>query len=593
MLPFDARPCLRIRPAARLWVRHLWASAMLATVVASSSARADGISPPKQTSQIQHVIIIMQENRSFDSYFGTYPGANGIPVGTCVPLDPSNPQNGCVQSFHDPHERNAGGPHNNRSAELDLDDGITTAKMDGFVYSQTYGGHGEIDGCPPGVPGHYCINLIAGVLLHDVMGYHDADEIPNYWAYAQHFVLQDQMYEGVRSWSLAAHLDLTSEWVAHCRNQLDVSTCKTFNTAPVPGPKTTYPWVNLFQLLDLHDVTWKYYIGSGQEPDCEDGELDCEPQEQSNKVPSFWNPPQSFASVRAQGADYLTEHNPPIDQFLVDIKNGTLPQVSWIVPSDTFSEHPPSSITAGMEFVTSLVNAVAQSPYWQNTAVFITWDDWGGFYDHVVPPIVDYNGSTHPVQGFGLRVPGLLVSAWAKKGYIDHAVYSDDSYATFIEDLFAGGARLDPVAMGEPDARPDVRDALKTVTFMDGTTAKIGNLADEFDFRGKPQPPLILSTHIPVGLNVSCGRLPGTPPGDCTEPRVKVTWASVSGPEVPGPFTYQVFRDGTALPSCLTQTLVCIDEPGAGAHLYRVDSIDQNNVTSPLSSATEADVPSQ
>ena len=103
-----------------------------------------------------------------------------------------------------------------------------------------------------------------------------------------------------------------------------------------------------------------------------------------------------------------------------------------------------------------------QSPYWSNTAIFISWDDWGGFYDHVAPPVVDMDPGKYPVLGFGFRVPGLLISAYAKPGYIDHGVLSSDSYATFFEDLFMGGARLDPVKLGEPDSRPDIRDELTT-----------------------------------------------------------------------------------------------------------------------------------
>jgi phospholipase C len=559
----------------------------------AGAASASVIKPPRDTAKIQHVVIIVQENRSFDSYFGTFPGANGIPEGVCVPLDPAQPQQGCVAPFHDPHESNAGGPHSNQNALVDLDDGITTGLLDGFVYEQTTGGAGELAGCPPTVPGHDCQDEQPGVLAHDVMGYHTDAEIPNYWAYAKTFVLQDQMYEGVRSWSLPEHLEMTSEWVALCKNQLDVSTCRTANTSAEPGPKTTYPWVNLFQLLDLNQVSWKYYLGSGQEPDCAYGEMDCEPQEQAGSVPSYWNPVPSYAWVKAQGSDYIAAHNPALDQFLIDVNNGTLPQVSWVVPAHVMSEHPPQSIVAGMEYVTSLINGIMQSPYWQNTAIFLTWDDWGGFYDHVVPPLIDRNAKSAEVHGFGLRVPGLVISAWARRGFIDHAVYSVDSYASFIENLFAGGARLDPTALGEPDSRPDIRDELKTVTFIDGTTAKMGDLANDFDFHQTPIKPLVLSTYIPVLLAVKCGAPKGAAPQDCTSQTVRVGWRAVSGPEVPGPFTYQLTRDGVNVPNCLVSRTACVDTPGAGAHLYRVYSIDPNNVQSPPSAAVEADVPSQ
>jgi phospholipase C len=545
---------------------------------------------------ITHVIIIMQENRSFDSYFGTFPGANGIPNGTCVPLNTASPGQGCVAPFHDPHDINSGGPHSSAAAQADLDDGITTDKMDGFLTEQaasstscsskaalTHGGIARAGNCNAYIP---------GINRHDAVGYHTAAELPNYWAYAQNFVLQDEMFESVRSYSLDAHLYLTSEWSALCSNPATLSTCVTSLKPSLPtASHTPYPWVNLFQLLDTHNVSWKYYLDEGAEPDCADGEMTCAPQIQADGVLSYWNPAPGFVWVANQGTAYLTAHNPPINQFLTDISNGTLPQVSWIVPSNNISEHPTARVTTGMEYVTSLVNAVMQSPYWQNTAIFLAWDDWGGFYDHVVPPIVDRNKSTTPIQGYGLRVPGLLISAYAKPGYIDHSVLSFDAYATLIENLFMNGARLDPTAMGQPDKRPDVRDALTSVTFPDGTTSPIGQLINEFDFTQTPLPPLVLSTHIPVGITIACGSTDSANPQTCVSTNVKVTWSAVTGAEVPGPFTYNVLRDGATKPVCTTTATKCTDKAPAGTHYYTVYSVSGSGVASPASAASEADVP--
>jgi phospholipase C len=381
--------------------RRLPASAVFALAATGlfpvMAIAASGAPQSRNATPIQHVIIIMQENRSFDSYFGTFPGAQGAPKNTCVPLDPSNPNTGCVAPFHDQHDVNAGGPHSASSAQQDADNGIATQKMDGFILTQTNAlsqqCKAKAKDCPLYVP---------GTDRHDVMGYHTAAELPNYWAYATNFVLQDELFEGVRGWSFASHLDLTSEWSAECTNPLDVATCATNPIGSPPnGNKVLYPWVNLFQLLDLNGVSWKYYLATGTEPDCDDDAMTCDPQVQNNGILSLWNPAPGFASVQAQGPAYLASHNPPLDQFLVDIKAGTLPQVSWIVPSNEFSEHPVAGITAGQEYVTSLINAVMQSPYWSNTAIFLAWDDWGGFYDHFIPPIVDMNGTSTPVQGFG------------------------------------------------------------------------------------------------------------------------------------------------------------------------------------------------
>jgi phospholipase C len=563
---------------------------MLAAVVihASDVRAATKHKPQAPPNPIQHVIIIMQENRSFDSYFGTFPGADGIPKHTCVPVDPSMPQEGCVKPFHSQLDSDVGGPHRALDAQLDIDDGITTAKMDGFVYALSLGaGRSSLrTECLSGTATRGCNVPTAKSTDYDVMGYHDADEIPNYWAYAKQFVLQDRMFEGVRSYSLPAHIDLTSEWAAQCTDSNDVGTCYTSSFDGRPKPQKELPWVNLPQLLDLHQVSWKYYLANGTEPDCEDGEMECEPQEQTKNSLSIWNSVHLYTWVKSQGKAYIEQHNPDLEQFIVDVQNGTLPQVSWLIPSDTFSEHPPAGVTAGMEYVTSLVNAVMQSPYWQNTAIFITWDDWGGFYDHVAPPDVDTNAGSYPIQGFGLRVPGLMISAWANAGQIDHAVYDVDSYATFIEDLFTGGARLDPAQLGEPDNRPDIRDELTRVKFINGHTGGMGNLMSEFNFNQQPLPPMLLSTYIPIGISTACGARIQTK--RCTSQTVTITWKPVTGTYVQGNFTYQVTRDGVALPACAGTATTCTDTPGPGKHFYRVCSTSPANVTSPLSAAAEA-----
>ncbi len=567
---------------------------ILATVLNPFAAVAQASGPYP----IQHVIMIMQENRSFDSYFGTFPGANGIPAGVCVPLDTRNPSKGCVAPFHDVHDANSGGPHAYQEAASDLDDGVTSAKMDGFVYQQSSGGSkcvGQSGGpdesgakiqplCTPGIHN--------GFARHDAMGYHTDAEIPNYWAYARNFVLQDNMFPGERGWSGDVHVEMTSEWTAHCSNPAVLSTCKSSHTPTTVSPNTPtpYPWVNLFQLMDTNNVSWKYYLASGPDPDCEDGQMTCNPtNQQQGSVASFWNPVPGYQWVNQQGPDYLSAHTPQLDQFLVDLKNGTLPQVSWIIPSFYFSEHPPNGVTTGMEYVTALVNAVMQSPYWQNTAIFISWDDWGGFYDHVPPPIFDYLKAPAIVQGTGIRVPGLLVSAYAKPGLIDHQVLSFDSYATFIEQLFMNGTHLDPVAMGQPDHRPSIRDALTTASYPDGSTTQLGQLINEFDFSQTPLPPLILSTHIPTGILATCDSKDKTTT-DCTISTVKISWVGLAGGPVPGPFTYTVLRDGK--PICTTTGTLCIDKTASsGPHFYTVYSVDGSNVASPTSAATEADVP--
>ena len=159
-----------------------------------------------------------------------------------------------------------------------------------------------------------------------------------------------------------------------------------------------------------------------------------------------------------------------------------MPAVSWITPSGQNSEHPTALISDGQAWVTSLVNAVMQGPDWDSSAIFLSWDDWGGFYDHVVPPQVDENG-------YGLRVPGIVISPYAKKGYIDHQVLSHDAYVKFIEDVFLTSQRLDPKTDGRPDPRPTVREAVPL----------LGDLTQDFDFNQAPLPALVLAVHPKPG----------------------------------------------------------------------------------------------
>ncbi|HSS11475.1 MAG TPA: alkaline phosphatase family protein [Acidimicrobiales bacterium] len=172
----------------------------------------------------------------------------------------------------------------------------------------------------------------------------------------------------------------------------------------------------------------------------------------------------------------------PVQSFLASAASGTLPAVSWITPSQTNSEHPLASVHEGQAWVTNLINTVMRGPDWNATAIFLSWDDWGGFYDHVAPPAVDGNG-------YGLRVPAIVISPYAKRGYIDHQTLSHDAYLKFIEDAFLGGARLDPASDGRPDPRPDVREI----------APQLGDLTQDFNFNQQPRPPVVLSLNPPPG----------------------------------------------------------------------------------------------
>ncbi|HEY6325938.1 MAG TPA: alkaline phosphatase family protein [Candidatus Cybelea sp.] len=422
--------------------------------------------------KIRHIVIIMQENRSFDSYFGTFPGADGIPMRDGVPVAcVPDPRAGlCVQPYHDAQDRNRGGPHNARAAV----ETIAGGRMDGFIASAERARRACRDPNSPNCAG-----------TSDVMGYHDERELPNYWKYARDFVLQDRLFEPNASWSLPQHLFLVSEWSAHCERLGDPMSCvnelefpdfpKDFDprnaARHLPG-RPDYAWTDLTYLLHAHNVSWAYYVMAGTEPDCATNLDDCAAVPQNAHTPGIWNVLPYFDTVKRDGE---LGNVRDLRDFYTAARNGTLPSVVWIAPSARYSEHPPALVSVGQAYVTGLINAIMRSPDWNSTAIFLSWDDWGGFYDHVVPPRVDENG-------YGLRVPGIVVSPYARRGFVDHQVLSHDAYVKFIEDDFLAGERIDPATNGRPDRRPTVRENVPI----------LGDLRKDFDFTQKPRAPEIL-----------------------------------------------------------------------------------------------------
>jgi phospholipase C len=312
------------------------------------------------------------------------------------------------------------------------------------------------------------------------------------------------MFEPVISWSLPSHTYMVSAWMANCSKPTVPSTChqKGLNFPDPDGPvgqingeagaggslllpkdaddsqsspqEPDFGWTDITYLLFRHHISWRYYIDQGTEPDCANGQMTCKQQAQFVSTPEIWNPLRDFVTVHN---DHQVGNIVDGQQLFADIHSGRLPAVSWVIPSGDDSEHPPGTITAGQDHVTRVIDAIMRSPAWGSTAIFLTWDDWGGFYDHVPPPQVDG-------AGYGLRVPALVISAYAKRGYIDHQTYSFDAYLKFIEDSFLGGRRLDPHNDGRPDPRPDVRE----------NAGILGDLRRDFDFSQRPRPPLLLPT---------------------------------------------------------------------------------------------------
>jgi len=277
--------------------------------------------------KIKHVIIIEQENRSFDSYFGTYPGADGIPMKNgvptvCVPV----PSGGCQRPYHDTADVNGGGPHGDNNAEADVNNGA----MNGFVAQAAKARK-------------TCANANDPACAHssapDVMGYHTFEEILNYWTYAKDFVLQDQMFEPIHSWSLPDHFYLVSGWSAVCSNPKP-SSCQNDIVGPYsPGKMEQYvnqalatgtadvtsAWTDLTWLLYNHHVPWAYYDQTGDQPDCaNDSAVSCPPVKQNYLTPGIWNPLPIFEDVQK---DKQLRNVEPLDSYYAAAAHGDLPAV--------------------------------------------------------------------------------------------------------------------------------------------------------------------------------------------------------------------------------------------------------------------------
>ncbi|MEX0754299.1 MAG: alkaline phosphatase family protein [Actinomycetota bacterium] len=220
-------------------------------------------------------------------------------------------------------------------------------------------------------------------------------------------------------------------------------------------------------------MSWAHYAG---EEVCEDPPCPGKfgPPPAQNVLPGF------TTVIQNDSLDKIQDHG----AYYQAAAEGELPSVTWVTPGrGGISEHPGTGepMSLGMEHVTNVVNAAMEGPDWESTAIFVTWDDWGGFYDHVRPPRVDLNG-------YGIRVPAFVISPWVRAGAIDHQIHSFDSYLKLIEDRFLDSERLDPETLSRPDSRPTVREEVKI----------LGDLRKIFDFSQEPLDPLILDP-LPLG----------------------------------------------------------------------------------------------
>lgn len=409
------------------------------------------------TSPIKHIVVIMQENRSFDNYFGTYPGANGIPKNVCMSPDPDHPYNGqCVKPFLSINPISEDMPHGYQSSTVAYDNG----KMDGFMLAENED--------------------------PNTMSYYDNKTIPYYWDLAKHYVLADNFYSSVLSYSLPNH------WYAVAgqapatsifyglhpgpRGLIAQLLAKHFGLGGIIGgdnllnksnntfglrshlvdeeylreSNLTTTVVDLLMNNTNNKISWKYYDHPIQTGGYKRAIY-------SGRAFEYWNP------FSAKGISYTETYAPHFvnrTQIFTDLKSGSFPQVSWVIPSAPLSEHPPANITVGMNWVKNVIDTIMKSQYWASTAIILTWDDYGGFYDHVPPPQIDK-------YGLGFRMPALIISPYTKHGYVDHTQYQFESILKFIEWRF-------------------------NIPALTNRDLHANNLLDAFNFNQKADPPYII-----------------------------------------------------------------------------------------------------
>jgi phospholipase C len=419
---------------SRLWVRVAMVTGtvgamLVAGLLLAQWARSPGLGkataaerfhrPPGMT-RIKHVVIIVKENRTFDNYFGTFPGADGATTGVISTGD-------TIPLGHTPDRTPHDIDHSYQAAVKAIDGGA----MDQF-------------------------DLIAGGNVNgEFLAYTQLTEqdIPNYFAYARAFTLADAMFSSLTGPSFPNHLYTVGAQSGGAINNpansqgrwgCDSPANSRVQTLDDDGNfgKPVYPCFDFDTLADRLEekgLSWKYYApGEGQ--------------------PGYiWSALDAIAHIRL--TDLWTQHVVPDTQFEQDALNGDLPAVSWVV-TGAGSEHPPSSSCVGENWTVRQINAIMQGPRWKSTAVFITWDDFGGFYDHVPPPAVDN-------FGFGPRVPLLIISPYARPGFISHTVYEFSSLLRFVEARF----RLEPLTDRDSAAN---------------------DLLDSFDFTQRPLRRVIL-----------------------------------------------------------------------------------------------------
>lgn len=386
----------------------------------SQQAAAAQVLRPPGFLKIQHIVFIVKENRTFDNYFGRFPRADGattgrISTGKKIPLGDTP----------DVTPRDIG--HTWQSATLAMNRG----KMNRFDL----------------IPG--------GNVNGDYLAYTQAseDQMWGYWAYARHFVLADRMFSSLKGPSFPNHLyivaaqggrainvPLQTPWGCDAKPDNRVDVLNKDGSIGSAFPCFDFP--TLADELEKAQISWKYYAPG---PD---------------NLGYVWSALDAIRHIRM--SPLWTQHVVSDGQFISDARSGNLPAVSWLTPKYAVSEHPPASICKGENWTIAQINAVMQGPDWNSTVIFLTWDDFGGFYDHVRPPKSD-------VFGFGPRVPLLIISPYARPGVVIHRTFEFSSLLKFAERRF----HLRPLTARDSKANP---------------------MLSAFNFNQTPNPPLVLNT---------------------------------------------------------------------------------------------------
>jgi phospholipase C len=395
----------------------------------SLGSKARSVASP---SPIQHVVIIVQENRTFNDFFATFPGADGTTIGQAEPNPYCSPpiQGGPIALTESNLLVTKDMNHSFKSGYSVARDG---GKMDGFDLVHFNGGAG-----PPECYAPY--------------QYTNPSQIQAYWTLAQQYTLAEHMFQTQGSDSFTAHQDLIAGGTVVKNNQamVDLPGCSGGKCYwGCDAPKTTrthlvsisnqyikklgpFPCSNKFSvsyptMRDLLDaksppVSWKYYV----------------PPKNTN-FGKLMNAFDLIYPVR-YGPEWGTNVSWPETNIFNDISNNALPNVSWVIPEENNSDHPGTSQDNGPQWVASVVNAIGESSYWGSTAIVLVWDDWGGFYDNAPPQILNYGG-------LGFRVPAIIISPYALAGHISTTPYEFGSILLYIEQNWNLGS------LGTSDAR--------------------------------------------------------------------------------------------------------------------------------------------